>query len=160
MTTTTASSSAGSLRTYLITRLLLVIPMVWILVTIVFFVMLIAEVGIVFYASFALPRLTPAAAASLFLVYSLLTGLTLSVLLFMYTAASLVQAFVVTAGMFGAVSVLIVFPSSLKTPSMSSRARPLRFSGAGSKAASSTSTTSPISSTSRLTAPSSPSTRR
>jgi peptide/nickel transport system permease protein len=38
MTTTTTSSSA-SLRTYLITRLLLVIPMVWILVTVVFFVM-------------------------------------------------------------------------------------------------------------------------
>ncbi len=37
MTTTTTSS--GSLRTYLVTRLLLVIPMVWILVTVVFFVM-------------------------------------------------------------------------------------------------------------------------
>jgi peptide/nickel transport system permease protein len=36
---TTAKSSAGSLRTYLITRLLLVIPMVWILVTLVFFVL-------------------------------------------------------------------------------------------------------------------------
>jgi peptide/nickel transport system permease protein len=35
----TTTSSSGSLRTYLITRLLLVIPMVWILVTIVFFVM-------------------------------------------------------------------------------------------------------------------------
>ena len=34
---TTTTSSAGSLRTYLITRLLLVIPMVWILVTVVFF---------------------------------------------------------------------------------------------------------------------------
>ena len=46
MTTTTAApaagstgTSSGSLRTYLITRLLLVIPMVWILVTLVFFVM-------------------------------------------------------------------------------------------------------------------------
>jgi peptide/nickel transport system permease protein len=37
MSTTTATSS-GSLRTYLVTRVLLVIPMVWILVTIVFFV--------------------------------------------------------------------------------------------------------------------------
>jgi peptide/nickel transport system permease protein len=35
----TATKSAGSLRTYLITRLLLVIPMVWILVTLVFFVL-------------------------------------------------------------------------------------------------------------------------
>ncbi|SHG21509.1 peptide/nickel transport system permease protein [Jatrophihabitans endophyticus] len=35
----TTKSSSGSLRTYLITRLLLVIPTVWILVTVVFFVM-------------------------------------------------------------------------------------------------------------------------
>jgi peptide/nickel transport system permease protein len=35
----TAKTSSGSLRTYLITRLLLVIPMIWILVTLVFFVM-------------------------------------------------------------------------------------------------------------------------
>jgi peptide/nickel transport system permease protein len=36
---TIAKSSSGSLRTYLVTRLLLVIPMVWVLVTLVFFVM-------------------------------------------------------------------------------------------------------------------------
>ncbi len=36
MATTTSS---GSLRTYLVTRLLLVIPMIWVLVTLVFFVM-------------------------------------------------------------------------------------------------------------------------
>jgi peptide/nickel transport system permease protein len=35
---TTARKSSGSLRTYLLTRLVLVIPMVWILVTLVFFV--------------------------------------------------------------------------------------------------------------------------
>ncbi len=33
------ATSSGSLRTYLVTRLLLVIPMVWVLVTLVFFVM-------------------------------------------------------------------------------------------------------------------------
>jgi peptide/nickel transport system permease protein len=36
---TATASSSSSLRTYLITRLLLVIPMVWVLVTLVFFVM-------------------------------------------------------------------------------------------------------------------------
>jgi peptide/nickel transport system permease protein len=36
---TAIKSSSGSLRTYLVTRLLLVIPMVWVLVTLVFFVM-------------------------------------------------------------------------------------------------------------------------
>jgi peptide/nickel transport system permease protein len=38
MTTTEVSSSSGSLRSYLVTRVLLVIPMVFILVTVVFFV--------------------------------------------------------------------------------------------------------------------------
>lgn len=37
--TSTTTASSGSLRTYLVTRLLLVIPMVWVLVTLVFFVM-------------------------------------------------------------------------------------------------------------------------
>src|SRR5207244_5455804 len=71
---------------------------------IIFIVLCLAELGIVFYASAALSRLTPAAAASLFLVYSLLTGLTLSVLLFVYTTASVVQAFAVSSGLFGAAS--------------------------------------------------------
>src|SRR5881392_2733610 len=61
---------------------------------IIFIGLCIAEIGIVFYAGAAIQRLTPAVAASLFLVYSLLTGLTLSVLLFVYTSASVVQAFV------------------------------------------------------------------
>jgi FtsH-binding integral membrane protein len=65
----------------------------------------IAEIGIVFYASFALRRLSPAAAASLFLVYSLLNGLFCSVLIFAYTTASVVQAFAITAGTFGAMSI-------------------------------------------------------
>jgi peptide/nickel transport system permease protein len=39
MTATATATSSGSLRTYLVTRVLLVIPMVWILVTVVFFVM-------------------------------------------------------------------------------------------------------------------------
>jgi hypothetical protein len=73
--------------------------------TAIFLILCVAEVGIVIYTGVALPGLTPAAAASLFLVYSLLTGLTISVMLFLYKGASVVQAFVITAGMFGAVSV-------------------------------------------------------
>lgn len=41
-TTSTTATSSSSLRTYLVTRLLLVIPMVWILVTLVFFVLRVA----------------------------------------------------------------------------------------------------------------------
>lgn len=68
-------------------------------------VLLIAEFGLVVVLSAALNRLSAAAAASMFLVFSLLNGLTLSVILFAYTRASLTQAFVVAAGTFGAMSV-------------------------------------------------------
>lgn len=72
---------------------------------IVMIVMMVAEIGLVFYASARLQTLSPGAAASIFLVYSLLTGLTLSVILFIYTRTSIVQAFGVSAAMFAAMSV-------------------------------------------------------
>lgn len=72
---------------------------------IVVIVMMVAELGIVFYASAKLRTLTPGAAAACFLVYSVLTGLTISVILFVYTAASVVQAFATAAGMFAAMSI-------------------------------------------------------
>ncbi len=68
-------------------------------------VLIIAEFGLVFAVSAGLRRFSPATAASMFLVYSLLNGLTLSAIFFVYTASSIVQAFVVAGGMFGAMSV-------------------------------------------------------
>lgn len=68
-------------------------------------VLIIAEFGLVFAISAGLKRFSPAAAASMFLVYSLLNGLTLSAIFFVYTQSSIVQAFVVAGGMFGAMSV-------------------------------------------------------
>jgi uncharacterized protein len=67
-------------------------------------VLFIAELGIVTFLSFRITRMSAAAAASAFLVFSLLNGLTLSVIFFVYTAGSIVQAFVIAAGMFGAMS--------------------------------------------------------
>ena len=69
------------------------------------FVLFIAEIGIVFYLSAALRRMSAAAAAIAFLAFSVLNGLSLSIIFFAYTADSLVQAFVVAAGMFGAMAV-------------------------------------------------------
>ena len=43
-------------------------------------------------------------ATSLFMLYSALTGLTLSSIFIMYTASSIASTFLVTAGMFGAMS--------------------------------------------------------
>jgi len=67
--------------------------------------LLLAELGIVIFAGAKLNTMTPAAAATCFLVYSLLTGLTLSVIFFVYSRTSIVQAFAATAGMFGAMSI-------------------------------------------------------
>jgi uncharacterized protein len=68
------------------------------------FGLIIAELGIVIFLSLRITRMSPAAAASAFLVYSLLNGLTLSVILFAYSRASVFQAFATAAGMFGAMS--------------------------------------------------------
>jgi FtsH-binding integral membrane protein len=72
---------------------------------VVLIVLIVAEFGLVFAISAGLRRFSPAAAASMFLVYALLNGLTLSFIIFVYTSASIVQAFVVPGGMFGAMSV-------------------------------------------------------
>ena len=65
---------------------------------------LFAELALVFYLSARVQRLTSNAATLLFLLYSGLNGVTLSVLLLAYTGASIATTFVVTAGMFGALA--------------------------------------------------------
>lgn len=72
---------------------------------VVLIVLIIAEFGLVFAISAGLRRFSAATAASMFLVYALLNGLTLSFIFWAYTASSIVQAFVVAGGMFGAMSV-------------------------------------------------------
>ncbi len=69
------------------------------------FVLFGAELLLVFGLSAALTRISSAAAASMFLIFSLLNGLSLSAILFIYTRESIVSAFVTAAGMFGAMSV-------------------------------------------------------
>src|SRR5438046_2541221 len=61
------------------------------------------ELGLVFYLSARVQSLAPNAAMLLFLLYSGLNGVTLSVVLLAYTGASIATTFVVTAGMFGVV---------------------------------------------------------
>jgi uncharacterized protein len=69
-----------------------------------FLAALVGELGLVFYLSARVQTLTPAAATLLFLLYSALNGVTLSVVLLAYTGASIATTFVVTAGMFGALA--------------------------------------------------------
>ena len=77
----------------------------------VFFALIIAELGLVFFLSARADRLAPGTAAGLFALYSALNGVTLSVVLLAYTGESVATTFVVTAGMFGA---LALFGSTTK----------------------------------------------
>jgi FtsH-binding integral membrane protein len=72
---------------------------------IVRFGLIIAELGIVFWLSFRIRTMAPSTAAAAFLVYSLLNGLTLSVIFYVYKLPSIEMAFVTAAGMFGAMSI-------------------------------------------------------
>jgi FtsH-binding integral membrane protein len=71
----------------------------------VFFGLMIGELALVAWLSGLVGRLSSGAAGAVFLLYSALNGLTLSVVFLAYTSASVVSTFVVTAGMFGAMSV-------------------------------------------------------
>ncbi|SRR6266498_4938934 len=66
-----------------------------------FWGLIIAQLGLVFYLSARVEKVTPTAAAGLFMLYSALMGVTSSVILLMYTTASITSTFIVTAGMFG-----------------------------------------------------------
>jgi FtsH-binding integral membrane protein len=71
---------------------------------ILFFGLMIAELGLVFYLSARVNKLAPATASGLFLLYSALNGATLSIILMAFTGTSIATTFVVTAGMFGALA--------------------------------------------------------
>ena len=70
-----------------------------------FWLLVIAELGAVFFLSLRINRMSPGVAAGIFFGYSVLNGLTLSTIFFVYSIGSIVQAFVVAAGMFGAMSI-------------------------------------------------------
>src|SRR5512141_2466771 len=72
---------------------------------VVFFGLIIAELGLVIAISAAANRLSAPAAGGLFLLYSALNGATLAVILLLYTGSSVALAFITTAGTFGAMSV-------------------------------------------------------
>ena len=69
-----------------------------------FWGLVIAQLGIVFTLSARVQRLAPATASLLFVVYSALTGVTLSFVLLLYTGESLAATFVVASGTFGALA--------------------------------------------------------
>ncbi|TKB25111.1 Bax inhibitor-1/YccA family protein [Desulfopila sp. IMCC35006] len=70
-----------------------------------FFILMIGELGLVFYLSARIQKIQASTASSLFLGYSVLNGLTLSVIFLAYTSSSIAGTFFITAGMFGAMAV-------------------------------------------------------
>lgn len=71
----------------------------------VFYGLMIGELALVFTLSGAINRLSATTATLLFVAYSALNGVTLSVVALAYTANSIASTFVITAGMFGAMSI-------------------------------------------------------
>lgn len=72
---------------------------------VVFFGLLIAEFALAMWVQVRITRMSAGTAASAFLVYSLLNGLTLSVIFFAYTQQAIFQAFLSAALMFAVMSV-------------------------------------------------------
>jgi FtsH-binding integral membrane protein len=70
-----------------------------------FYGLVIGELVLVFTLSGAINRLSTSVATMLFIAYSGLNGVTLSIVALVYTANSIASTFVITAGMFGAMSV-------------------------------------------------------
>lgn len=70
-----------------------------------FWGVLIAEVALVWYLSARIYKMSFTTATILFIVYSILNGVTLSILLLVYTASSIATTFFVTAGTFGTMAI-------------------------------------------------------
>jgi uncharacterized protein len=71
---------------------------------ILFWGLVIVELGLVFFLSARVDKLAPRTAATLFVAYSALNGATLSAVLLAFTGTSIATTFLVTAGMFGALA--------------------------------------------------------
>ena len=73
-------------------------------ISIMFWGILIAELGLVMYMSARINRISFTTATLLFIAYSVLNGVTMSILFMVYTLSSIATTFFVTAGTFGAMA--------------------------------------------------------
>lgn len=71
---------------------------------IIFFGIILAELGLVVWLSSSIQSMNATRAISVFLLYSALNGLTFSILFLVYTAGSIASTFFITAGTFGVMS--------------------------------------------------------
>ena len=68
-------------------------------------VLFIAEIGLVFYTTARIDRLSLSTATTLFIIYSALNGVTLSSIFMVYTMTSIAKVFFITAATFGATAI-------------------------------------------------------
>lgn len=73
-------------------------PFIWII--------LIAQIGVVMWLSARLNSMSISAATLLFILYSVLMGVTMTTIFMIYTAASIASTFFITAGMFFVMSIV------------------------------------------------------
>ncbi|WP_111708985.1 Bax inhibitor-1/YccA family protein [Lutibacter citreus] len=71
---------------------------------ILFYGLLLGEIGLVMYISARINKLTTSTAIALYILYAALNGLTMSFVFMVYTSASITSTFIITAGTFGAMS--------------------------------------------------------
>ena len=71
---------------------------------ILFWGLILSELGAVFYLASMINRISAQMATTVFIGYAILNGLTFSTIFAVYTHSSITTAFVVTGGMFGAMS--------------------------------------------------------
>ena len=72
---------------------------------ILIWILLFAQLGLVFYLSARVNQVSPVTAAALFMLYSGMVGVTSSIIFLVYTGAAIFSAFVVAGGTFGAMAV-------------------------------------------------------
>ncbi|MCF6269350.1 MAG: Bax inhibitor-1/YccA family protein [Melioribacteraceae bacterium] len=72
--------------------------------SILFWGIIIAELGLVIYLSSRIQKMSAEAATTTFIIYSALNGITLSLIFLIYTGASVASTFMTTALTFGAMS--------------------------------------------------------
>lgn len=70
------------------------------------FLCIAAEFGIVIYLSSRISRMSLTTATVWFIVYSILTGITLAPIFLVYTGASIAKTFLITGGTFGAMALI------------------------------------------------------
>ncbi len=72
--------------------------------TLIFYGLIFGELAMVFILAGRAHRMKASTAGTMFIIYSLLNGLTLSFIFLVYTKSNITSAFLVTAGTFGAMS--------------------------------------------------------